>query len=319
MFLIKLVVLDGYTTNPGDLSWDLLEAFGQLEVYNWTEPSEVVPRAKGATAIFSNKVPIDAAIMDELPDLKYIGIIATGLDVIDLKAARERNITVTNVPVYANYSVAQLTFALILELCYRTDLHHRSITVDRHWSNQSYNSYWLKPLVGLEDKTLGVIGMGKIGERVAAIGTAFEMKVLAYDVIHRELPNVTWVGLNEILKRSDIISIHCPLLPTTRGMINKDTLKIMKSTAFLVNTSRGPLVVEKDLADALNKGVIAGAGLDVLEKEPPASDNPLLDAKNVVLTPHIGWATLDARRRLISTVADNLRAFLNGAAINVVD
>lgn len=316
---MKLVILDGYTTNPGDLSWDALAQFGELDLYEWTEQADVVKRLQGADAAFTNKVKLDAAIMDALPQLKYIGIMATGMDCVDLEAASARGIVVTNVPVYANYSVAQLVFALILELCYRIDLHHASITVERHWSNQPYNSYWLKPLIGLDGKTLGVIGMGKIGERVAAIGTAFGMKILAHDVFQRDLPNVTWVELDELYQNSDVISIHCPLFDSTRGMINKDSLRKMKPSAFFINTSRGPLMVDQDVADALNNGVIAGAGLDVLGSEPPAPDNPLLDAKNVVLTPHIGWATIDARKRLINIVADNVAAFISGSPVNVIN
>jgi glycerate dehydrogenase len=316
---MKIVILDGYTTNPGDLSWESLQKFGQLEVYDWTDEKDVVPRLKGAKAAFTNKVRIGAEQMDALPDLKYIGIIATGLDCVDLNAAKERGIVVTNVPTYANYSVAQLVFALTLELCYRIDLHTRCITEDLYWSKQPYNSFWLKPLIGLNGKTLGIIGMGKIGERVAEIGKAFGMKVIAYDVVHREIPGVTWVELEELYKTSDVVTIHCPLLESTRGMINKKTLAMMKPTAFFINTSRGPLMVDQDVADALNNDVIAGAGLDVLGTEPPAPDNPLLKAKNVIITPHIGWATLDSRKSLIDTAAQNYEAFLKGESLNVVN
>ena len=316
---MKMILLDGYTTNPGDLSWSPLEKLGELTVYDWTEQEDVVNRLQGAQVAFTNKVRLTAEHMDALKELKYIGIIATGMDCVDLEAAKERGIVVTNVAVYANFSVAQLTFALILELCYRIDLHNRSIVEDLYWSKQPYNSYWLKPLVGLENKTLGIIGMGKIGERVAAIGTAFGMKVLAYDVYQRELPNVTWVELEELLRNSDVVSTHCPLFDSTRGIINKDSLSLMKPTAFFINTSRGPLMVDQDVADALNNGVIAGAGLDVLNGEPPSLDNPLLSAKNIILTPHIGWATVDARTRLVSEVANNLESYQNGDPKNVVN
>lgn len=315
---MKMVILDGYTTNPGDLSWKELEGLGDMEVFDWTDPKQVVPRLDGAAAAFTNKVRIDAEQMAALPGLKYIGIMATGMDAIDLTAARERGIIVTNVPEYANYSVAQLTFALILELCYGVNRHSKSITEEKLWSGQKYNSYWLQPLTGLKGKTIGIAGMGKIGERVATIATAFGMNVLAYDVVHRELPGIEWVPLERLLKESDIVSMHCPLFESTRGMINKETLSMMKESAFFINTSRGPLVVDSDLADALNNGVIAGAGLDVLNEEPPSSDNPLLSAKNAVITPHIGWATLEARSRLITEVSLNYKAFLNNERRNSV-
>ena len=316
---MKLVVLDGYTTNPGDLSWDALRQFGEIQVYDWTKADEIVERLKGVEAVFTNKVKLGEEHFSKLPDLKYIGVIATGFDNIDLKAARQYGIAVSNVPVYANYSVPQLTFALILELCYHLDKHSKSVTQELYWSNNTYNSYWLNPLIGLDGKTLGVIGMGRIGQQVANIGTAFGMKILAYDVYKRELPNVEWVEVEELLKRSDIVSIHCPLMDSTRGIINKETLALMKPEAFFINTSRGPLMVDQDVADALNEGKIAGAGLDVLGSEPPAKDNPLLKAKNVVITPHIGWATINARKTLIETAAENLKAFLLGEAKNVVN
>lgn len=316
---MKTVVLDGYTTNPGDLDWSALERVAETVVYDWTEPEEIEKRLEGAQAAITNKVRLDAAILSRLPDLKYIGILATGMDHVDLKAARERNITVTNVPVYANYSVAQLVFALILELCYRVESHHNSIVKDLHWSRQPYTSYWLQPLIGLEEHILGIIGMGRIGERVAGIATAFGMRVLAYDVYQRALPNVEWVSLEDLFSRSDFITIHCPLMDATRGMVNRKTLSLMKKDAYFINTSRGALVVEQDLADALNSGAIAGAALDVLSSEPPGEDNPLLRAKNCILTPHIGWATTNARMRLIQQAADNLSAYLRGEPINVVN
>ena len=316
---MKIVILDGYTTNPGDLDWNELEKLGEVVCYNNTAPEQVKERLQGAAVALTNKVPLREDLLKELPDLKYIGILATGMDHVDLKAAKDLGIVVTNIPVYANYSVAQLAIALTLELCYRMDLHHRKIVEEMYWCKQPYNSFWLQPLVGLDGKTMGIIGMGKIGERLAATATALGMKVLAYDVFHREIPNVEWVELNDLLKNSDVVSIHCPLMPATRGMINKDTLALMKPTAFFINTSRGGLMVEQDLADALNNGVIAGAGLDVLSSEPPKEDNPLLTAKNVIITPHIGWATIDARRQLVKIAADNISAFLNGEKRNVVN
>jgi glycerate dehydrogenase len=315
---MRIVILDGYTTNPGDLSWSELEALGEVKLYNWTDHKEIADRLSGTQAAITNKVKLDAETLSKLPELEYIGIMATGTDNVDLEAAKKYGIVVTNVPVYADYSVAQLTFALILELCYGTYSHSKSIIEDKIWSKQQFNSYWLKPLDGLEGKTIGIIGMGRIGERVAGIATAFGMKVLAYDVYKRELVNVIWATLDELLHESDIVSTHCPLLESTKGMMNKKALSKMKKTAYYINTSRGSLVVEKDLADALNDGVIAGAGLDVLAKEPPGLDNPLLSAKNIVITPHIGWATVDARKRLISEVALNLKAYMNNEKRNTV-
>lgn len=316
---MKIVVLDGYTTNPGDLAWTELEKLGDVEVYPWTEQHEVQERLKGAAAAITNKVAITEELLSKLPDLKYIGILATGMDHVDLEAAKRHGVTVTNVPVYASNYVSQLAFALILELCYKINDHHRSVVEDMRWSNQPYNSYWLFPLVGLYDKTIGIVGMGRIGERTAQIAMGFGMKVIAHDVYQREIPGVEWVEMDELFKRSDFISLHCPLFESNRGMVNKEKLALMKKTAYIVNTSRGPLINEQDLADALNNGDIAGAGLDVLMTEPPSPDNPLLRAKNTVITPHIGWATADARGLLIKTVADNLEAFMNGEKKNVVN
>jgi glycerate dehydrogenase len=316
---VKIVVLDGYTTNPGDLDWSVLEHLGETIVYDKTEKDEIVPRAGEAQAVITNKVPLTADILFQLPRLQYIGILATGTDHIDLKAAAARGILVTNVPLYANYSVSQLTFALILELCYRIDLHHRSIVDEFHWSTQAYNSYWLQPLIGLDGKTLGIIGLGKIGQRVAAIGTAFGMNIIAYDLFPCAHPNVQFVTPEELLRTADFVTLHCPLIETSSGMINKKTLAMMKPDAYLINTSRGDLVVEQDLADALNSGHLAGAGLDVLSREPPLKDHPLLHAKNCILTPHIGWATIDARAWLIRQAAENLKAFMRGSVLNAVN
>ncbi|MDR1205334.1 MAG: D-2-hydroxyacid dehydrogenase [Peptococcaceae bacterium] len=316
---MKIVLLDGHTTNPGDLSWSALEALGELVLYDQTAPDQTAERLRGAEAVLTNKTEIAAPHMDQSPELKYIGIMATGTDIVDIAAAKERGITVTNIPMYASNSVAQLTFALILELCYRTGLHSVSVIEDLAWSAQAYNSYWLNPLVELDGKTLGIFGMGRIGERVARIGQAFGMHVTAYDVYRRDCAGIRWVTPDELFAGADVLSLHCPLTMETEGVVNQHTLAKMKSGAFLINTSRGALVAGQYLADALNGGRLAGAGLDVLETEPPDADNPLLRAKNVVITPHIGWATLEARSRLIQMTADNLRAFKNGAPVNRVN
>ncbi len=315
---MKIVVLDGYTTNPGDLRWEELEKLGELEIYDWTDEQDIIPRLQNVTAVITNKVVLNKKHFSLLPQLKYIGVLATGYDNVDIEEAKKHGITVTNIPQYASHAVSQLAFALILECCYHIEKHSKSITEDLYWSKNPYNSYWLNPLIGLENKTLGVLGMGRIGQQTAAIGKAFGMKILAHDVYRPEIPEVEWAELEDVLSRSDFVSLHCPLLESTRGIINKQTLSIMKPTAFLINTSRGALVKEADLAFALNNGLIAGAGLDVLSTEPPALDNPLLKAKNVVLTPHIGWATIDARKKLIQIAAENLESYFAGSSKNVI-
>ncbi len=315
---MKIVVLDGYTTNPGDLDWHALDRLGELTVYDWTEKEQIVARAEGAAAVFVNKTRLDADTLDALPELKYVGIMATGYDTVDIAAAKQRSIVVTNVPEYATDSVAQHAFALILELCSKAGMHSESVKTDRLWCRQTYNSYWLSPLMELAGKTLGILGMGKIGQRAARIGRGFGMRIIAYDAYPAQLEDVEWVTLETLFQTSDVISLHCPLFPSTRGIVNKDTLAMMKPSAYIVNTSRGPLVIEEDLAAALNSGVIAGAGLDVLGAEPPTADNPLLTAKNTIITPHVGWATIDARRRLIECVADNYTAFLQGNCRNTI-
>ncbi len=307
---MKLVVLDGYTTTRDGLNWDNLKKYGELMVHDWTEPSQVMEFAKDATALFTNKVKLDRAIISALPELKYIGILCTGTDCVELEAAKELGIEVTNVPSYAQYSVPQLAFALILELCYNIREHVDSVMKEQLWSKQKYNTYWLKPLTGLESRTLGVIGMGKIGRNTAAIGQAFGMNVIAYDVFHCDMPNIRWGSIEEVIRESDVISLHCPLTPETDKLINKRTLSMMKPTAFLINTSRGGLVNEADLIEALDNGTIAGAGLDVICHEPPHENDPMFSCKNLIITPHIGWATLEARSRIINIVEENFKAFL---------
>ena len=318
---MKLVVLDGYTLNPGDLSWDGIKQFGELQVHDRTPESQIVERCQGAEIIFTNKTPLREAILAQLPDLKYIGVLATGYNVVDVEYAKKRGVLVANVPGYGTASVVQMTFALLLELCQHVQSHSDSV-FEGEWSRSPDFCYWKHPLVELEGKTLGIIGFGSIGQKVADVAGAFGMNVIGQsrrqsDQTHRK--NFRWAGLHELLSESDVVSIHCPLFPETEGLINKETLKLMKSSAFFLNTSRGPLMVDQDLADALNAGVIAGAGIDVLSVEPPSANNPLFRAKNCLITPHIAWATKEARSRLMGIAENNLSSFLNGNPVNIVN
>ena len=317
---LNVVVLDGFTLN--DIPWAGYEQFGSFTLYDQTAPAEIVPRSIDADIILTNKAKIGEAEFAKLPRLSYIGVLATGFDNIDLAAAKRHEVTVTNVPVYANYSVAQLVFGLLLEMCYHVSLHHKTIVVDKKWSGYHMNSYWEMPLTELYGKTMGIIGMGKIGERVGIIAEAFGMNVIGYDAYPREIESIRyfrWVSLDELLSSSDVVSIHCPLTDTTRGMMNAGAFAKMKPNAFFINTSRGGLVNEVDLRRALDEGVIAGAGLDVLSTEPPPYDNPMFDAKNVVLTSHIGWATVEARSRLVEIALENIIAKFSECAVNVVN
>ncbi|MFC3196417.1 D-2-hydroxyacid dehydrogenase [Parapedobacter deserti] len=318
---MNIIVLDGYTLNPGDLSWDTLARYGELTVYDRTPVDQIISRANGAQMVLTNKVPMDAETLKELPDLKYIGVLATGYNIIDTEQAKKQGIVATNVPGYSTASVVQLTFALLLELCHHVQRHSDAVLAGK-WSRSPDFCFWDYPLIELSGKTLGIIGFGDIGQRVADVATAFGMEVLGHsrtktDQSHRK--NFRWAGLNELLEHSDVVSIHCPLTSETKGLINSDTLSKMKPSAFLLNTARGPLVVEADLAAALNNGEIAGAGLDVLSAEPPTADNPLISAKNCLITPHIAWATAEARSRLLDTAAANVGAYLGGNPVNVVN
>jgi glycerate dehydrogenase len=318
---MKLVVLDGYTLNPGDLNWEGIKKFGDLEVHDRTPESLIVERCQGAEIIFTNKTPLREAVLSQLPELKYIGVLATGYNVVDVDYAKTRGIAVANVPGYGTASVVQMTFALLLELCQHVQSHSDSVR-QGDWAVSPYFCYWNYPLIELEGKTIGIIGFGSIGQKVADIATAFGMNIMGFsrtrtDQSHRK--NFKWAELNELLKESDVVSVHCPLFPETQGIINKDSLRLMKRTAFFLNTSRGPLMVDQDLADALNEGVIAGAGIDVLSVEPPSADNPLFKAKNCLITPHIAWATKEARSRLMGIAENNLSSFLNQKPINIVN
>jgi len=318
---MKLVVLDGYTLNPGDLNWEGIKKFGDLEVHDRTPESLIVERCQGAEIIFTNKTPLRESVLSQLPDLKYIGVLATGYNVVDVDYAKSRGIAVANVPGYGTASVVQMTFALLLELCQHVQSHSDSVRKG-DWAASPDFCYWNYPLIELEGKTIGIIGFGSIGQKVADIATAFGMNIIGFsrtrsDQSHRK--NFKWAELNELLKESDVVSVHCPLFPETQGIINKDSLRLMKRTAFFLNTSRGPLMVDQDLADALNEGIIAGAGIDVLSVEPPSADNPLFKAKNCLITPHIAWATKEARSRLMGIAENNLSSFLNQKPINIVN
>ena len=313
---MRITILDGWTTNPGDVSWAALERLGTLTVHDRTRPEVAAGRAGGADCVLTNKVPIDAALIAALPHLRYIGVLATGHNVVDGAAARARGIPVCNVPEYSTPNVAQATFALLLELTNRVGHHAASVRAGR-WSASPDFCYWDGDLVELAGLTLGIVGYGRIGQAVAAIGRAFGMRILA----HRLTP---WSGpeaadLDTLLRESDVVSLHCPLTPATTGIINRGTLARMKPSAFLLNTSRGPLVDEAALAAALDGGRLAGAGLDVLSSEPPSSENPLLTARNCLITPHVAWATRNARQRLIASAAANLAAFVAGTPQNVVN
>jgi glycerate dehydrogenase len=316
---MKIVCLDGYTLNPGDLSWQDLEKLGEVTIYDRTGVDQVVRRAIGAEALLTNKCPIRAETIAALPDLRYIGVLATGYNIVDVRAARERGIPVTNVPEYGTHSVAQMVFALLLHWTQRV-CHHADTVRHGRWSACEDFSYWDHPLVELHGRTMGLVGFGRIGQAVAAIARAFGMHVLAYDV--RPIPEESGVEqaeLDRVFAESDVVSLHTPLTPETEKMVDADRLLRMKRTAILINTSRGQIIDETALADALNAGRIAAAGLDVLSVEPPPADNSLLRAQNVILTPHIAWATQAARQRLLQTVADNLRSFQLGCPQNVVN
>jgi glycerate dehydrogenase len=317
---MKIVVLDGYCLNPGDLSWDGLRGFGEVEVFDRTRVDEVAARAAGAEIVFTNKTPLPGYILRELPALRYIGVLATGYNVVDVDAARERGVAVANIPTYGTASVAQFVFALLLELCHHVGLHTDAVRAGE-WSRNPDWSFWNSPLVELAGKTMGIVGFGRIGRHAGKIADAMGMRVIANDTYRGDEPSwpeFRWAGVDELLRESDVVSLHSPLFPETRGMIDARSLALMKPTAFLINTSRGPLVVERDLADALNSGRIAGAGLDVLSVEPPAEDNPLLTARNCLVTPHIAWATREARSRLMDLAVANVAAFLAGKPQNVI-
>lgn len=316
---MNICVLDGFTLDPGDLSWDELRQLGSCAIHDRTPPGEIISRATNAEIVLTNKTPLTRETFVELPKLKYIGVLATGTNVVDLVAARERNIVVTNVPAYGSRSVAQATIALLLELTNHVG-HHAQRVRDGGWTRAKDWCFWDSPLVELDGLTLGIVGFGRIGASVADIAHALGMKIVAYSPSQKIARDfVKFVDLETLFRTSDVVSLHCPLTPQTKTLANAERLAWMKPTAFLLNTSRGPLVDETALADALNSGQIAGAALDVLSVEPPSATNPLLSAKNCLITPHNAWGTRAARLRLMSIAVENVRAFIAAKPQNVVN
>ena len=316
---MNIVILDGYTANPGDLTWKPLEVIGTLTVYDRTRSEDTILRAKDAEIVLTNKVCLRRQEIEQLPKLKYIGVLATGYNVVDVEAARERGIIVTNVPAYSTESVAQMAFAHLLTVTNRTE-HYAIQNRNGKWTSCPDFAYWDTPLTELANKTFGIAGLGNIGKRVAAIALAFGMKVLAYTSKRVEdLPSgIIKRTMAELLAESDVVSLHCPLTPDTRHLINRETIGRMKPSAILINTGRGPLVNEQDVAEALKAGRLRAYCADVLSEEPPRADNPLLQCENAFITPHIAWATEEARTRLIAVAIDNVKAFVKGMPKNVV-
>ena len=316
---MKIVILDGYTANPGDLSWQALETIGELTVYDRTRPEETVERAKDAHIVLTNKVCLRRQEIEQLPVLRYIGVLATGYNVVDLEAARERGIVVTNVPAYSTESVAQMVFAHLLTVTNRTE-HYALQNRAGQWTASPDFSYWDTSLTELAGKTLGIVGLGNIGRRVAAIALAFGMNVVAYTSKQAdELPaGIAKRTMDELLAESDVLTLHCPLTPDTHHLINRQTLQLMKPSAILINTGRGPLIDDAAVADALRAGRLRAFCADVLTQEPPTADNPLLACDQAFITPHIAWATQEARVRLVDVAISNVQAFVDGHPVNVV-
>ena len=312
---MKIVILDGYTENPGDLTWDGFAALGELTVYDRTPPADILSRIGGAEIVYTNKTPLTKETIEKAPNLKYIGVLATGYNVVDVNAAKARGIPVTNIPTYGTAAVAQYVFALLLEICHHAG-HHADAVQKGRWSDSPYFCFWDYPLIELSGKTMGIIGYGRIGQATAQIARALGMKVIAYDAFAKA-PEI--VPLDELYERSDVISLHCPLFPETEGMINRDAIGKMKPGVILINTSRGPLIVEQDLREALLSGKVFAAASDVVSTEPIRRDNPLLGLPNMIITPHIAWAPRESRQRLMDIAVDNLRAFVAGRPVNVVN
>ncbi|MGN1377541.1 MAG: D-2-hydroxyacid dehydrogenase [Dorea sp.] len=318
---MKIVVLDGYTLNPGDISWEGFEALGEVTVYDRTKAEDVVERIGDAEVVYTNKTPITRETLDTCKNVKFIGVLATGYNIVDIEAAKEKGIPVANIPTYGTAAVSQFAIALLLELCHHVGEHSDAVKAGE-WSSNPDWCFWKHPLVELAGKTMGIIGFGRIGQDTGKIAQAMGMNVLAYDAFKRpELESDTchYADLDTVLAQSDVIALHCPLFPETEGIINKDTIAKMKDGVMIINDARGPLIVEEDLRDALNSGKVAGAALDVVSTEPIRMDNPLLDAKNVILTPHIAWAPKESRQRLMNIAVDNLKHFVDGEPQNIVN
>ena len=321
---MKIVILDGYTENPGDLSWEGLEKLGDLTVYDrtsLTDVQEVIDRIGDAEIVFTNKTPMPREVFDTCTNIRYVGVLATGYNVVEVDAAKEKNIPVCNIPTYGTAAVGQFAIALLLEICHHVGHHDKAVHEGR-WENNPDWCFWDYPLIELDGKVMGIIGYGRIGQATGRIAQALGMKVLAYDAYRNpalESETCQYADLDEVLAKSDVIALHCPLFSETEGMINRESIAKMKDGVIILNNSRGPLIVEKDLAEALNSGKVAAAGLDVVSTEPIKGENPLLKAKNCILTPHISWAPKESRQRLMDIAVDNLEAFLRKEAQNVVN
>lgn len=317
---MKIVILDGYTENPGDLSWSGLEALGELTVYDRTPPEQIADRIGDAEIVILNKTPLPREMLDRCPNVRYIGVLATGYNIVDVQAAKERGIPVCNIPTYGTDAVGQFAIAMLLEICHHV-AHHDAAVHEGRWESCPDWCFWDYPLIELAGKTMGIIGFGRIGRTTGRIARALGMQVVACDSIEtdegREIGR--YLPLEELFACSDVIALHCPLFPETQGIINRGTIAKMKDGVILLNNSRGPLIVEQDLADALNSGKVYAAGLDVASTEPIRGDNPLLKAKNCLITPHISWAPKESRQRLMGIAVESLRAFLDGNPINVVN
>ena len=318
---MKIVVLDGYAENPGDLSWEDLEKFGELTVYDRTgSEAEVIQRIAGAEIVLTNKMAVSRKAIESNKNLKYIGVLATGYNIVDYKAAREHGIPVANIPAYGTYAVGQFAIALLLEICHRIG-HHDQAVKEGRWEKNPDWSFWEYPLIELVGKTMGIIGFGRIGQTTGRIAAALGMDVITFDKTPNEdgAKIARYVQLEELYEESDVISLHCPLFPDTEGMINSKSITKMKDGVIIINNSRGALIVEQDLADALNSGKVYAAGVDVVSVEPIHGGNPLLKAKNCIITPHISWAPIECRQRIMDIAVDNLRSFLDGKPANVVN
>lgn len=318
--MVNIVVLDGYTLNPGDLDWAGLEKLGNVTIYDRTKKEDIIRRSFDAQIILTNKTIMTSDTISKLPNLEYIGVLATGYNTVDMEEAKKRGIIVTNIPTYGTQSVAQFVFALLLELCHRVQWHSDAV-YNEEWTRSIDFSFTLTPQIELANKTIGLIGLGRIGRQTAHIAQAFGMRVLAVGSGRTnppEIDGVEWVELNDLLANSDVVSLHCPLTSATERLMNAERIALMKRSALLINTSRGQLIEEQSLADALNDGHVAGAAVDVLSSEPPKADNPLFTAKNCIITPHMAWATKEARERLMKIAVNNVEKFIKGNPINAV-